>query len=161
DNEHQFCVCLIECIDDFTWDEDKLWALYWYYNHEFHEGYGYRTAMWLMNGSEVMKMGFNVAYGSDSKLDIIISEGTGKYNVKRPIQINPDMLVLSLHMLIMLMYTFSFLIQPLFKLNIHNQCLNVVLASLTYITDDLLVCHRVPDHKVYAGDTMRSGFIIK
>jgi hypothetical protein len=64
-------------------------------------------------------------------------------------------------MLIMLTYTVSFLIQPLFKLNIHNQCLNVVLASLTYITDDLLVCHRVPDHKVYAGDTMRSGFIIK
>jgi hypothetical protein len=59
------------------------------------------------------------------------------------------------------MYTVRLTIRPSFKLNIHNQCSNVNLISSTYITGEELECHRSPDHKVCAGDTMRSGFIIK
>jgi hypothetical protein len=55
----------------------------------------------------------------------------------------------------------SFYIESSVKLNIHNQCLNVDLVSLTYITNGELECHRPPNYKVCAGDTMRSGFIIK
>jgi hypothetical protein len=39
--------------------------------------------------------------------------------------------------------------------------LNVDLVSPTYITDGELECHRPPDYKVCAGNTMRSGFIIE
>jgi hypothetical protein len=56
-------------------------------------------------------------------------------------------------MLIILIYALSLWFQTSFKLNIHNQCSNVDLVSLT--------CHRPPGHKVHAGDTMRSSFIIK
>jgi hypothetical protein len=58
------------------------------------------------------------------------------------------------------MYTVSLSIQPSFELNIHHQSLNVDLISPTYITSNKLKCHRPPDYKVCAGNTMRSGFII-
>jgi hypothetical protein len=45
-------------------------------------------------------------------------------------------------------------------MNIYNQCLDVDLVSPTYDIDIDLVCHRPPDYKVRAGDTMRSAFII-
>jgi hypothetical protein len=64
-------------------------------------------------------------------------------------------------MLSMLIYAASLSIQPSFKLNIHNQCLNIDLASPIYFTDWHVECHRPPDNNVYAGDTMKSGFIIK
>jgi hypothetical protein len=52
-------------------------------------------------------------------------------------------------------------IRPSVKLNIHNQCSNFDLVSPAYITHDRSECYRTPGHKVYAGDTMKSGFIIK
>jgi hypothetical protein len=161
DCNHKFCACLIELTDDFTWDEDRLWALYKEYNYEFYENYKSNIITWLMHGGVVMKTRFDVTYGSDYKLDIVISEGTGKYNMLKPTKIDPKRLVLLLLlMLIMLMYTVSFYIQQSFKLIVHNQCLNVGLVSPIYITDDDLECYRAPDDKVYAGDIMKSGFTI-
>jgi hypothetical protein len=64
-------------------------------------------------------------------------------------------------MLIVLMYTVSLSIQPSFKLNIHNKCLNVDLVSPTYVTGNNLECHRPPGYKVCARDTMRFALIIK
>jgi hypothetical protein len=58
------------------------------------------------------------------------------------------------------MYAVSLWVPPSFKLNIHNQCLNVNLVYPIYITGSNLECHRPPNCKVYAGDTTRSGFII-
>jgi hypothetical protein len=60
-----------------------------------------------------------------------------------------------------LIYALSLWIRPSFKLNIHNQCVNIDLVSPVYVTSDGLECHRAPDHKVCAGHTMRSSFIIK
>jgi hypothetical protein len=60
-----------------------------------------------------------------------------------------------------LIYTASLSTQPSFELNIHNQCLDVDLVSPAYVTDSKLECCRPPDYKVFVGDTMRSGFIIK
>jgi hypothetical protein len=116
---------------------------------------------WLMHGSAVMRTKFDLTCESDYKLDIIISEGPGKYNVKRPAKIDPKRLVLLLLILIVLIYTASLTIQPSFKLNIHNQCLNVDLVSPTYTASNRVECHRPPDYKVYAGDMMKSRFIIK
>jgi hypothetical protein len=161
DDDRKFCVCLIECTGDFTWDEDKLWALWHQYNNnQFYENYKSRTITWLMNGGTIMKTRYDVAYGSDYKLDIVVSEGTRIYNMKEPIEIDPKRLVLPLSILTVLIYTVRLLIPLSFKLNIHNQCSNVDLTSPVYITDDKLECHRPPDHKVNVGGTMRSGFII-
>jgi hypothetical protein len=102
-----------------------------------------------------------VIYGSDYKLDIVIYEGTEQYFMREPVKIDPKRLVLPLSMLIMLIYAISLSIRPSFKLTIHNQCLNVSLTPPVYVTGDGLECHRPPDYKVYAGDTMKSGFIIK
>jgi hypothetical protein len=57
------------------------------------------------------------------------------------------------------MYVVRLRIKPSFKLNIHNQCSNVDLISPTYISHGWLECYRPPDPIVYAGNTMRSGFI--
>jgi hypothetical protein len=59
------------------------------------------------------------------------------------------------------MYIFSLFIEPIVKLNIHNQCSNVDLTSPTYVIANEFGCHRTPNHKVYAGDTMKSGFMIE
>jgi hypothetical protein len=64
-------------------------------------------------------------------------------------------------MLIILIYALSLWFQTSFKLNIHNQCPNVDLVSLIYVTNDNLECHRPLEHEVYSGDTITSGFIIK
>jgi hypothetical protein len=158
-----FLVCLIECDDDdddFTWDEVKLWTLRHQYNDRLYKKYYYNQVPWLINDSSVMKIKFDVRYGSDYKLDIFISKGTGAYAMRKPMKIDPKRLVLLPSMMIMLMYMTSLPMQPSFKLDIHNQCLNVNLASPIYINGDGLECHRPPDYKVYAGDTMRSGFMI-
>jgi hypothetical protein len=107
-----------------------------------------------------MNMNLDVTYGSDYKLDIALSEGTKKYGMKEPMKIDPKRLVLSLLMLSILIYAARLNIRPSFKLNIRNQCLNVDLVFPTYITSEELDCHRPPNYEVYAGDTMRSGFII-
>jgi hypothetical protein len=102
DHYHKFCAWLIECTNNFAWDEDKLWAL-----HRIHSGHldhKSNIAIWLMHDGTVMKTRYDMTYGSDYKLDIFISEETGKYNMERPMKINPDRLVLPLSMLIVLKY---------------------------------------------------------
>jgi hypothetical protein len=161
DGDPKFGVYLIECAGDFTWDEDKLWALHHQYNDQLYEKSKYVLIPWLVHGSTAMKTRFEVTYESDYKLDIFIYEGTGIYNMFKPMKIDPKRLVLSLLMLIILIYAVSLSIKPTVKLNIYNQCLNIDLVSPTYVIDDGLECHRPPDYKVYAGDITRSGFIIK
>jgi hypothetical protein len=34
-------------------------------------------------------MKFDITYGPDYKLDIILSKGTGEYNIEEPIKIDP------------------------------------------------------------------------
>jgi hypothetical protein len=156
-----FPVCLLECTDDFTWDEDKLWALCHQYNVHLYENYDYRVIMWLMHGDTVMKIRRDVIYGSNCKLDIVISEGTGKYSMERPMKIDPKRLVLPLSILIVLIYALSLPIRPSFELSVHNRCLNIDLVSPTYIIGYGLELHRAPDYKVCIGDIMRTGFIIE
>jgi hypothetical protein len=160
DHYHGHRVCLIECTDNFTWDEDKLWALHHQYIDQLYKNYNYVRSTWLTDDNTRIRTENDITFGSDYKVDITISEGTKLYYASRPIQIDPKRLVLSLSILIILIYTASLSIQPSFKLNIHNQCLHVDLASPTYVTSDGLECHRPPDHKVHAGDTMKFGFII-
>jgi hypothetical protein len=162
DYKRRFCAYLVEFTDDFIWDDDKLWALYEEYNDQFYMDYGTRTFTWLMYDNVVMEMILDVTYSSDYRLDIIIFKGARKDDMKLPIKIDPKRLVLLLlSMLIVLMYTVSLAIRQSFKLDIHNQCLNVDLVSPTYTTDDELECYRPPNYKVCVGDIMRSGFIIK
>jgi hypothetical protein len=94
--DHGFHVCLMECVDDFTWDEDKLWALHDQYKYQFPKDYTFNISTWLMNDNTMMKIRHDVTYGSDYKLDIVISEGTEKYNMDKPVEIVPERLVLSL-----------------------------------------------------------------
>jgi hypothetical protein len=112
-------------------------------------------------GNTVMEMKFDVTYRSDYKLDIVISEGTGRYDMKEPLKYDLKRFVSLLLMLIVLIYVVRLDIELSVKLNIRNQCLNVDLVSLAYYTDYGLECYISPDYKVCAGDTMRSGFIIK
>jgi hypothetical protein len=160
DDDHKFYVCLLKCADDFIWNEDKLWTLRHKYNAQFLKDYDYKTITWLIYGNAMMKTKYDITYGSDYRLDIVISEGTRKYVMFKPIKIDPERLVLSLSMLIILTYTVSLSIRSLVKLNIHDQCLNVGLVSPIYITGNGLECHKPPAYRVYAGETMRSGFII-
>jgi hypothetical protein len=94
ENDHyNFYVCLLECTDDFTWDKDKLWVLYREYEHQFRKDNTSNIITWLVN-DVVIETSFDVTCELDYKLDIVISEGAGKYNMKRPIQINSERLVL-------------------------------------------------------------------
>jgi hypothetical protein len=158
--DYGFCVCLIELNSDFIWDEDKLWALYYKYWHQFYKNYMSNITTWLMHGDTVVTTRYDVTYGSDYKLDIVISEEAGKYDMEEPMKIDPKRSVLSLLLLIVLIYAISFSIPLVVKLDIHNQCSNVDLVSPTYATVNKFGCHRTPGHKVYAGDTMRSAFMI-
>jgi hypothetical protein len=160
DYNHIFSVCLIECDDDFTWDEDKLWALSMEYNLVFQMYYTSNLIAWLMHDGTVMKTRFDITYGLDCKLNIFISEGTGKYMMSKPMKIDPKRLVMLLSILIVLIYAISLFIEPSFKLSIHNQCSSVDLVSPIYVTYGCLECHRAPNHKVYAGNMTRSSFII-
>jgi hypothetical protein len=130
------------------------------YKDRFDENYNYRIVTWLTHDGTVIKIRHKVTYGSEYKLDIFISEGIGEYDMNKPMKIDPKRLVLSLSMLIMLIYSVRLYTKPYVKLNIHNQCLNIDLVSPIYTAGDGLECHRAPDYKVYARDTMRSAFII-
>jgi hypothetical protein len=130
--QHDFCVCLIECTDDFIWDKDMLCALHKEYNDQFSKDHTSNTSTWLLHGDELMKTRFKVIHGSDYTLNIVISEGTEEHNMKKPMKIDPTRLVLLLLMLIMLIYAISLFTKPSFKLNIHNQCLNIKLVSPIY-----------------------------
>jgi hypothetical protein len=158
-----FRACLIECTDDFTWDEDKLWILRHYYGRQINGVYKYSitngTITWLLNSKTVLKTKLDVIYGSDCKLTIVISEGTGKNEMSEPIQVDQGRLVLSLLVMISLMYAARLYNEPSVKLNIHNQCLNIDLISPVYTASDGTECHKPPNHKVCAGDSKRSGFI--
>jgi hypothetical protein len=158
---YKFYVCLIECTNDFTLDEDKLWAWYREHIYELHKKYKSKVNTWLIYDGTIMKTKLDITYGLSYKLDIVISEGAEKYNMIEPMKVDPKRLVLSLLMLVVLIYAVSLLIPSSLKLNIHNQCLNVSLAYPVYVTGDGLKCHRPPDYKVCAGDTVRSGFMIK
>jgi hypothetical protein len=159
--DHGFHACLIECTSDFTWDEDKLCALYKDYKYQFYEDYKSKIIAWLMNSGAVMKIGCKVTYALEYKLDIVISEETKRYNMKKPAEIDPKRSVLLLLMLIVLIYALSLPIQPSVKLSLHNQCLNVDLISPTYITGEELECYKPPDYKACVGNTISSSFIIK
>jgi hypothetical protein len=104
---HRLRVCLIECADDFDWDEDKLWAFYDQHGHRIDERHRTSRTSWMLDDSEepdritwlmhdgsVIKTKFDIAYESDYKLDIVISEGTRKYELSKPIQIGPKRSVL-------------------------------------------------------------------
>jgi hypothetical protein len=93
--DHKFYVCSIECTDDFTWDEDKLWALHWEYNNQFKDC-DYETITWLMNDGIVIETKLDVTYGLDYKLDIVISEGTRRYTMFKSMKIDPRRSVLTL-----------------------------------------------------------------
>jgi hypothetical protein len=87
---YKFYAFLIECTNDFTWDEDKLWALYQKYISEFHQKHKPITMTWLIYDDAVMKTKLDITYEPDFKLDIIISEGAEKYNTKGPMKIDPE-----------------------------------------------------------------------
>jgi hypothetical protein len=106
---HIFRVCLVECVDNFIWNEDELWTLRHQYNDRFCKNYNYRTITWLMDDGTVIRTGHDITYGSDCKLDIVISEGTWKYNMFRPMKIDPRRLVLPLLMSIVLIAFLVFL----------------------------------------------------
>jgi hypothetical protein len=160
DNSRKFYACLIEFTDDLAWDEDKLWTLLHQYNDQFYKNHSYLDHSWLMHDGLGVRVRRDITYGSDYKLDIVIYEGTGTYNMNKSVKIDPKRLVLSLSMLIVLIYAARLYILPSVRLIIHNQCLNVNLVSPAYATSDELKCHRSPDYKVRARDTMKSGFII-
>jgi hypothetical protein len=87
---------LIECTDDFTWDEGKLWALCYQFNDRFYKSYDCRSITWFMDDGSVMKTRHNVTFGSDYKLDIVISEEVGTFGRKKSVKIDSKRLVLSL-----------------------------------------------------------------
>jgi hypothetical protein len=97
DDEHHNChVCLIEYANDFTWDEDKLWALCNEYSEQLHEKYRSDIIIWSTHDGTAMKTKLDVTYESDYKLDIIISEGPKKYSMKETMKIDPERSVLLL-----------------------------------------------------------------
>jgi hypothetical protein len=155
-----FRTYVIECPEEVTMDEDKLWSFYWDGTDAFRDAIELFVTTWLIDDSAVMKIRCYLTYGSDYRLDIVISEGTGKYSTNMPMKLDPRRLVLLLLMLIVLTCVISLTIKPSLKLNIYNQCLNVDLISPTYYTDDKSECHRPPDYKVCAGDTMRYGCVV-
>jgi hypothetical protein len=91
--DHIFCVWLIECVNDFTWDEDKLWTLDHQYGDKLRVDYEGNITRWSMNGDIRVKMKYDITYGSDYKLNIVISEGIRKYKMWKPIKIDPKRLV--------------------------------------------------------------------
>jgi hypothetical protein len=176
-SDRKFYVCLVEIPHGFIRNEDMLWALHKTCNYQLYVNYKSNkitlaiitlatkcseslTNMWLMQGGTLMKIGANMAYGSDYKLDITLSKGTGCYNMKMPMKVDPKRLVLSLLMLLVLMYAVRLRTRPPFNLNIYNRCWNTDLISPTYITDHESECYKAPDYKVCTGNVMRFGFTI-
>jgi hypothetical protein len=94
-HEYGFYACLIECANDYTWDENKLWVFYREYRKEICKNCKDKINTWLMNDGTLIKTKLDVSYGSDYKLNIVISEGTRIYNMKKPLQFDLKRLVLS------------------------------------------------------------------
>jgi hypothetical protein len=86
---HRFRVCLITCVDEFTWDEDKLWALYKEYSDQVYESYRSSIVTWLMHSNAVMETRFDVKYGSGYKLNIGLSERSERHDMREPVKIDP------------------------------------------------------------------------
>jgi hypothetical protein len=95
-DECSFYVCLIEYADVFNWNEAKLWAMYEKYKNQFYDVHNCDRITWLMNDGTVMETRFHKKHELDCRLKIIISEGTGKYDIKESMKINPKRSVLSL-----------------------------------------------------------------
>jgi hypothetical protein len=112
DYYHRFCVHLIETTNGSIWDEDMLLALHKKYYSQFYEFHGSNINTWLIHGDVVIRTRFDVTYGSDYKLDVVISERTGKYFMEEPMQIDPNRSVMPLLMSIVLIYVVSLPIQP-------------------------------------------------
>jgi hypothetical protein len=93
---HRFGVFLIECTDDFTLDEHILCTFEEICLRQFFIRYEPDIITWSMNDSTVIKTIRNVTYGSDYKLDIVISEGIQERNMEKSIKIDSERLVLSL-----------------------------------------------------------------
>jgi hypothetical protein len=88
-----FRVCPIECTDDFTWDEDKLWVLCHQYKDQLLKDYKSRTITWLTHSGSIMKIRRDIIFRSDYKLDIVISEGIAEYSIEKPMKIDQKRLV--------------------------------------------------------------------
>jgi hypothetical protein len=87
--QNRLRVGLIEFTSDFTCDEYKLWALSNEYRYQLPKDYDSDIITWLLNENSAVKTKLRLTYGSDYKLDIIISEGIGKYKMIRPMKIDP------------------------------------------------------------------------
>jgi hypothetical protein len=161
DDYHRFCACLIYSTNDFTWDEDKLWKLCDSCNKQLYWTYEYNVITWIVKNDIRIKTKCYITYGSDHNVDIIMPERALEHSTWKPVQIPKRWLVLLLLVLIVLIYVIRRHIQPSFKLNIHNQCLNINLISPTYVINDVLECHKPPAYIVYTEDTMKSSFTIK
>jgi hypothetical protein len=94
-HEYGFYACLIECANDYTWDENKLWLFYREYRKKICKNCKDKINTWLMNDGTLIKTKLDVSYGSDYKLNIVISDGTGIHNMKKPLQFDLERLVLS------------------------------------------------------------------
>jgi hypothetical protein len=82
DGQHQFRVYLVESNAGFILDEDVLWALYKKCDDVCDEPCGANSVIWLTHGGAVIKTRFDIIYGSDYKLDIMIYKGAWKYNMR-------------------------------------------------------------------------------
>jgi hypothetical protein len=120
DYDHRFRVCLIEFTNDFTWDENKLWVLHREYKYLFDVYYKPNIITWMIYGDKVMKTRRDIIYGSDYKLDIVLSEGIWEHDIREPMKIDPKRSVLPLSTLTVLMYALSLSIEPSVKLNMHH-----------------------------------------
>jgi hypothetical protein len=87
DVQHNFYAYQIELNKSFTSYMDMTRDLYDKYKDQVYKDYKSSINTWLIYGDAVIKMRCDVTYGLNCKLDIIISEGTGKYNMKRPMTI--------------------------------------------------------------------------
>jgi hypothetical protein len=150
-----FCVCPIECTNEVTWDKSKLWTLCRKYNSQFCNDHIPNISVWSVYDGKMMEIRRDITYGSDYKLDIILSKGTGKHKTKKPMKIDPKRLVLIFSMLIVLIYAASLYGPPIFKLNVQNQCTSIDLVSPIYT-----IGRKLKSRKIHVDNTARSSFII-
>jgi hypothetical protein len=170
DCNHRFGVCLVEHSNFFIRNKDTLWTLYWEYNNRFYKFCKPNIITWSMHNGEMMKTGFDITYGSEYKLDIVMSKGTWEFGIRLPMRVNLERSESSSSKPTEPLYGLSHPAQPLVKLNIHNQCLDIGLASPIYITHSPSEYYKTFDHrplssqlvhyKVRAGDTTKSSFTI-
>jgi hypothetical protein len=158
-NYRGFHVFLVEFTTDFTWDDDKLWRMFWKYNRPSYLYHLTDLIIWSMSDGTFIRTKRNVRQELAYELDLIISEVTWQYSTMSPLRIDPKRLVLSSSMLIVLIHAISLTIPHSFELTIHNWCSNVDFVSPIYIINDQSDFQAPPDHIVRSGDTMRTSLI--